>query len=213
MRRYHDFAALQKRFSEGDDFTIRMRGGASGILIMAPHGGKIEPGTDTIADAVAGKIHAFYAFCGVRRQGNRTLHITSHRFNEPRAIAAVCRASTVVTIHGCRDRTAVVYLGGRHRRMRQQLGSTLTMAGFAVRENPNLPGLHPANVCNRGQSGMGVQLELSSGLRKHLSAGGHPSGRSISNAALADFVEATRTAIAAVVNPHEPIRLPRRLAR
>ena len=198
MSRYHDFASLKRRFSEGDHYKIRMRAGTSGILIMAPHGGKIEPATDDIADAVAGENHAFYAFCGVRRQGNRTLHITSHRFNEPRAIAAACRASTVVTIHGCRDRTSVVYLGGRHRRLRQQLHSTLTTAGFAVRENPNLPGLHPANVCNRGQSGMGVQLELSSGLRKRLSAGRYPSGRTNRNAALADFVEAARAAIAAV---------------
>jgi phage replication-related protein YjqB (UPF0714/DUF867 family) len=28
------------------------------------------------------------------------------------------------------------------------------------------PGRHPRNICNRGRSGEGVQLELSEGLRK-----------------------------------------------
>ncbi len=65
------------------------RSGSSGILVMAPHGGGIEPGTGDIADGVAGQHHSFYCFKGIKKQGNRALHITSNRFDEPLAMAMV----------------------------------------------------------------------------------------------------------------------------
>ena len=80
---------------------------------MAPHGGGIEPGTGDIADAVAGQHHSFYCFKGIKKQGNRVLHITSNRFDEPLAMTMVTNANWVLTIHGCRDVEPVVWVGGR----------------------------------------------------------------------------------------------------
>jgi phage replication-related protein YjqB (UPF0714/DUF867 family) len=67
---------------------------------MAPHGGKIEPGTAEIAEAVAGDDYSFYCFEGIKADGNGVLHIRSHLFAEPRAMEAVESAEIVVTVHG-----------------------------------------------------------------------------------------------------------------
>ena len=47
---YKDLAANEKR-GEDYDFESRPRDG-SGVVVIAPHGGTIEPRTDNIADAI-----------------------------------------------------------------------------------------------------------------------------------------------------------------
>jgi phage replication-related protein YjqB (UPF0714/DUF867 family) len=47
---------------EGRDYEVHQRKGASGIAVIAPHGGGIEPGTMDIADSVAGEEHTFCCF-------------------------------------------------------------------------------------------------------------------------------------------------------
>lgn len=46
----------------------------------------------------------------------------------------------------------------------------MTAQGFDVRKHPdpNLQGLDPRNICNRGTAGAGVQLELSREVRETL---------------------------------------------
>ena len=163
-----NFQALGKQIKEGIDYRIRRRDGSSGILLMAPHGGRIEFGTTEIADAVAGNRHAFYTFSGIRKQGNRSLHITSHLFDEPCGIEMVLRATTVMTIHGCKHTLPAVYTGGRHLQLRRHIETALTAAGFRVEPNSALPGKHRFNICNRGRLRMGVQLEITAGLRRTL---------------------------------------------
>lgn len=137
---------------------------------MAPHGGWIEPSTSELAEAVAGKEFSFYTFRGIRESGNHTLHLTSHRFDEPVALQAVSDADVVVAFHG--ERTAdhsFVMLGGRRMELIRSLREALSGEGFAVRDpRPGLGGTNPRNICNRGSSGAGVQLELSEGLRSAL---------------------------------------------
>lgn len=163
-----NFQSLKNQIAEGVDYRIRMAEGVSGILIMAPHGGAIEPGTTEIAEAVAAQQHAFYTFSGIRKQGNGLLHITSRLFDGPRGLNMVRRAAAVVTIHGCRGNVPIVYSGGRHLELRRQIAYALHKSGFNVGHHPMLPGQHPSNVCNRGRSGMGVQLEISNGLRRQI---------------------------------------------
>jgi phage replication-related protein YjqB (UPF0714/DUF867 family) len=196
MTGFDSFGCLAENFVEGTDYRIRLRDGVSGVLVMAPHGGRIEPGTDEIAETVAGNYHAFYAFCGLRENGNRRLHITSHRFDEPKALALAGRATVIVTIHGCRDKTPAVYIGGRHHGLRRQFKRQMAVAGFDVRRHPHLPGLHPANICNRGRCGRGVQLEISAGLRRRLFVGCARSGTLTATGALEDFIAAAGAAIA-----------------
>jgi phage replication-related protein YjqB (UPF0714/DUF867 family) len=137
---------------------------------MAPHGGWIEPNTSELAEAVAGEEFSFYTFRGVREAGSQLLHLTSHRFDEPLALEAAGEAEVVVAFHGERTHDqAFVMLGGCHGDLRRGMGQALREAGFAVRPpRPGLGGTNPRNICNRGASGAGVQLELSEGLRKKM---------------------------------------------
>lgn len=169
---YRHFSQLRQHETEGFDYIILHRTGTSGILVMAPHGGGIEPGTGDIADAVAGHRHAFYCFKGIKKSGNRILHITSNRFDEPLGAAMVREASWVLTLHGCRDTARVIWVGGRAIYQGDHIIDELQQAGFPAHrcDRPGLRGLHPDNICNRGRHKAGVQLEISAGLRNTLFA-------------------------------------------
>jgi phage replication-related protein YjqB (UPF0714/DUF867 family) len=168
--RYAGFAALAGAEVEGVDFVIIQRTGLSGMAVMAPHGGGIEPGTADIADAVAADRHTLYGFKGIKPAGNRVLHITSNRFDEPRAVRLAEAAAWVLTLHGCRGAEEIVWVGGRHMAFRAIFLHTLRRFGFqaSASQQLGLRGLQPGNLCNRGRLGQGVQLEISAGLRRRL---------------------------------------------
>lgn len=139
-------------------------------MVMAPHGGWIEPFTSELAHAIAGKDLSFYTFRGIKDRGSQILHLTSHRFDEPLALEAASRAEVVVAIHGERNREdAFVMLGGSHGELKRSLREVLAERGFLVKKpRVGLSGEHPRNICNRGVSGTGIQLEISEGLRSRL---------------------------------------------
>jgi phage replication-related protein YjqB (UPF0714/DUF867 family) len=164
--KYDTFEALSRCETEGSDYRIRSRSGTSGIAVIAIHGGGIEPGTTEIAEAIAGEHHAFYTFSGIKSAGNFCLHITSANFDEPLGIALAAMSQTVLTIHGCEDDAAIVYIGGRNTALRQEIDNCLRRAKFSVCESERFPGLNRRNICNRCRLKMGVQLEISMGLRR-----------------------------------------------
>ena len=170
MTAYRNFAELAQHEKEGFDYLILHRCGPSGVLVMAPHAGGIEPGTGDMADALAGAEHAFYCFKGLKKSGNHILHITSNRFDEPLAVRLLGEAQWVLTVHGCRDAAPLVWVGGRDLRRGDTLIKALEGIGIPARrcEDPALRGLQPENICNRGRSRAGVQLEISRGLREML---------------------------------------------
>lgn len=170
MDTYASFAELEKHEQEGKDYLIVYRKADSKFCILAPHGGGIEPGTATIADAIAGVDHTFYTFKGIKRQGNRVLHLTSARFDEPFGIQTSNHAVVVLTIHGCNGGQDVIYIGGKDDALKEKMMAMLRRAGFNVvnSEIPGLQGISLENICNRCQSGRGVQLELSRGLRERM---------------------------------------------
>ncbi|MBU0987226.1 MAG: poly-gamma-glutamate hydrolase family protein, partial [Proteobacteria bacterium] len=141
--KYQSFTELEKNEIEGKDYQIRKRYGPSGIAVMAPHGGGIEPGTTEIADAVSGSEHTFYTFSGLKKQGNAALHITSRQFDEPQGNQIVADAKTVLTIHGFKGNEKLVYIGGRDKRLKACLRKALIEANFIVREIKRYPGENP----------------------------------------------------------------------
>jgi phage replication-related protein YjqB (UPF0714/DUF867 family) len=188
--RYASFAELSRREVEGRDYRISLvPAGASGVAIVAPHGGKIEFLTTEIARSIAADDHGFYAFEGTRWINNRVLHITSSRFDEPRALALVSACSRVLTVHGLGGHELGVQIGGLDEDLRERVNDSLSSAGFAseVVAAGQYGGIHPGNICNRGSSGAGVQLEIKYGLRRllHRDRGRYEA-----------FVAAVRTAIA-----------------
>jgi len=168
MEPYDSFVALKANETVGIDYHIRVRQGRSGIAVMAIHGGGIEPGTTEIAEAVAGEVHTFYSFSGLKPSGNARLHISSRKFDEPLGADIAKHARTIITIHGCKDAKAMTYLGGRHHQLKLEIKSALTAAGFPALDAMRFPGINPKNICNKNKLGMGVQLEISIGMRNLL---------------------------------------------
>ncbi len=97
---YRSFEELRSQELEGKDYQIRFDLKDERVLIMAPHGGKIERTTSNIAEAIAGENYSLYSFEGVKIDRNDVLHIESHLFDEPRALQAVKKADVVITVHG-----------------------------------------------------------------------------------------------------------------
>lgn len=198
---YLNFAALAEHELAGIDYRVLMRRARLVFAIVAPHGGGIEPGTSEVADAIARTRHSYYAFEGLKGSGNSVLHITSTRFDEPagRALVKLCR--TVVTLHGEHgdDGGDRVYLGGRDLALRSAIGDALDGRGFdvGVHSDPALQGRDVRNICNRGLSKAGVQLELTRSVRRSMFASLSPAGRKQPTARFHAFVQGVRTALLA----------------
>jgi phage replication-related protein YjqB (UPF0714/DUF867 family) len=167
VRCYDDLARC---FTEGVDYSVHvMDRERSPVAIIAPHGGRIEGRTSEIARLIAGDEHRLYLFEGLRTSGDNfdCLHLASHRFDEPRALDLVSRCDTVVAVHGYAAQGPDVLLGGLNDRLKREVARALMEFGFSCQaDGHRFPGIDPRNICNRGRSGEGVQLELSEQLRK-----------------------------------------------
>jgi phage replication-related protein YjqB (UPF0714/DUF867 family) len=167
MTSYSSFKELADCEVEGQDYRIRIELRDPRVLILAPHGGRIEPATVEIAEAIAGTNYSFYAFEGLKRDGNNVLHIESHLFDEPRALKAVEKADVVIVVHGQIDRKdGFIMAGGLDTHLRSEIERQLETSGFLTRlPAEGLMGTDPQNICNRGKLRQGVQLEISRKVR------------------------------------------------
>jgi phage replication-related protein YjqB (UPF0714/DUF867 family) len=197
--RYPSYHVLRQCEVEGRDYAIALCQRQSQLAVLAPHGGLIETGTTAIAEAIAADALSCYSFSGIKPGNNQDLHITSTRFDEPRCHALIATAHTVLTVHGEKSLGDVVFLGGLDEALDRQLHSALTHSGFHVapHHNPRLQGRHPRNLCNLGQSGRGVQLELSRGLRSSLFVDHNSEGQLLATPRLERFAQAVRRAVRA----------------
>jgi phage replication-related protein YjqB (UPF0714/DUF867 family) len=161
--RHRTFASLAASETADVDYRIRTIDRKARVLIMAPHGGAIEPGTSEIAISIAAETHSLYCFEGIlpgRPHGS--LHIASTRLDEPNSIGLICKSDIVLAIHGRKDAgdRATIWVGGLDRPFRASVYSALSAAGYGVSEGRELAGEARANICNRGRNGAGVQLEF-----------------------------------------------------
>jgi phage replication-related protein YjqB (UPF0714/DUF867 family) len=163
---YKSFEELKNFEKINTDYKIAISDLGSPTTIIAPHGGKIEPKTSVIAAGIARDQFNYYCFEGLKAAGNRCLHLTSHNFDEPQALELLARSQTVVAVHACTDEQAVVYPGGRDEELMGAIEKELKAAGISVaNQHIKYQGINPDNICNRGASGRGAQLEISRGLR------------------------------------------------
>ncbi len=197
MDKYRTFRALALHERENEDYAITVVRRPSPILVMAPHGGGIEPGASELARAIAGEDYSLYLFEGLKTAGNEDLHITSTHFDEPHCFEVVHQAHMVLAIHGARGSRPVVHLGGLAESLVARLQDELSAAGFAARRTKNLAiaGNRPGNICNRSASGQGCQLELSRDLRCTMFENLDLRGRRRPTPPFDHFVAAVRTAL------------------
>lgn len=162
MDKYSSYSQLTKSEQEGVDYTVIVRQShGARVAILAPHGGRIEPMTDEIADRIAGNEFSLYCFKGCKKNGNCDLHITSHNFDEPRCLELIRNHEWVIAIHGCSDRGEGVFLGGLDRELIKRLADALSKVDISVmtKGHKYLATL-TTNICNRGALNAGVQFEL-----------------------------------------------------
>lgn len=166
MASYASFKELADRETEGQDYRIRIELRDPRVLIMAPHGGKIEPTTAEIAEGIAGIDYSFYSFEGLKTD-SRMLHIESHLFDEPCALHAAQKADLVITVHGqLNQKEEFVMVGGLNESLGSEITAQLEAASFQTRPPAEgLIGSDPTNICNRGKLKQGVQLEVSRKVR------------------------------------------------
>lgn len=161
---YSSYAELSASEREGRDYRIHSIDRDSPIVIVAPHGGRIEPGTLEIARLLAADDLSLYCFESLSA---RRLHITSSRFDEPKAIALIEKSEIAVAVHGRADGgdARTIWMGGRHANIRDAVGAALERVGFRTSTDHHMQGKHPGNICNRGRLRAGVQIELPRSLR------------------------------------------------
>ncbi len=196
--KYRNFAELSKNEVRDKDFVVRHRLLPDKPAVIAPHGGGIEPGTSELAEAIARDDLSFYAFEGKKARGNGELHITSARFDEAECLKLLASSSTCIALHGEDSDGEVVFLGGLNNVLGASVRACLEKRGFKVdiHTDPGLQGTDPKNICNRGTTGRGVQLELSEGLRRTFFKGLKPkSQRETKTDRFWQFVAALREAI------------------
>ncbi len=177
--KYKNFEELQNNETEGIDFTIRLQEIVSNWAVITPHGGGIEPGTSELVRAIAGNDYSYYSFEGTKNSKNIDLHITSEYFDERLGNEIVQSSKNVIVFHGCTGYPDKILIGGLDLKNRALLASLLNETGFIVDNTPppDLSGSKPDNICNRGKSKKGIQLELDTTVRKRLFKGLNRKGR------------------------------------
>lgn len=186
-----DFAVLADLLAHpGVEEICELRGC---VGLLAPHGGSLERGTDTIAAAAAERAGA--SLYAVLQPPDLYWHVPSVAFDpqaSPALAAFLGHVDAVVAVHGYgrRGMWTTLLVGGRNRTLAGRLSSALRMAlgdGFTVVDDPEaiprrLRGLHPRNPVNLPRHA-GAQLELPPRVR---SGTGAPTYRPAYEAAVID---------------------------
>ncbi|KTC96101.1 poly-gamma-glutamate hydrolase family protein [Legionella erythra] len=141
----------------------------SWLLIVAPHGGTIEPFTQVIARQLAyPNNYSLFIFEGLKRPG-QALHVTSTRFRAPELAGLQQGARVTLAIHGVKGRdNRLTLTGGLNQQLQVYLSEALQSGGFETGLcGGSVSGTNPRNFINLTPE-QGAQLEISRGEREAL---------------------------------------------
>ncbi|OLF31276.1 poly-gamma-glutamate hydrolase family protein [Staphylococcus sp. 47.1] len=165
---YKSMTELYKDTTEGIDWKKDTRNVGKSVLIVAPHGGNIEQGTSELTKLVANNgDFDYFSFEAIRPFNNTQLHVTSTNYDDATLHEMIQDRTATISIHGAQGEEQLVYLGGYQSPLRDAIQSQLELKGFVVKIPPEyLGGLSNANFINKVEESTGVQLELTTALRK-----------------------------------------------
>lgn len=177
---YRSFAELARENIEGKDYEILIQKTQSRVLVMAFHGGLIEPGTTELGEELSRGEFNFYSFIGKKNHDvhepsftSADLHVTSARFDEPQLLNLTSESQSCVALHGFGGDEADFCIGGANAEMRKafalKLGSTLPEYRSCELCCPPYNGVSLKNPANRCQT-TGVQIEMSPSVRRRILA-------------------------------------------
>lgn len=167
--KYANFKELSENQEYGKDYEIKyIERPNSNILFLAIHGGGIEVGTSEVAQVASEKANqTYYEFAALLASNNHDLHLTSVHYDEPKCVELVEKSDYTISVHGYADDKQATALGGTDEESMAIFKEELEGAGFLVEEAPSeIGGTSKMNIANRNKRAKGVQLELSTALRK-----------------------------------------------
>ena len=167
---FNSMTQLFKHTKKGVDWKKEVRKVGSNVLVIAPHGGNIEAGTTELTKLIASDNHYdYYSFTVLRKKHAEDLHVTSAHYNDPTLLNMVKSKDFTVSIHGAKGNQPVIYLGGLDTPLKEAIKKQLVKHHFVVKIAPSyLGGDLKENFVNENIKGKGVQLELTTALRKSL---------------------------------------------
>ncbi|ARG65664.1 poly-gamma-glutamate hydrolase family protein [Staphylococcus epidermidis] len=181
--KYQSMTQLEKETTEGVDWRKDTKNTGNQVLIVAPHGGSIEQGTTELTKALADKgNYDYYSFEGIRPKNNSELHVTSTHYDDPTLNQMIKNRTATISIHGASGTEEIIYLGGPRSDLRNAIEKQLVGCGFTVKVPPEyLGGQNNKNFINKEDNNTGVQLELTTALRKAFFKNGDTSTKNRTN--------------------------------
>lgn len=171
--RFKSFQELSAVYKEGVDYDIVLETSKEPYAIIAPHGGNIEFMSAELSRA----IHKYlpwnlYLFIGRAKKAD-DLHLTSSRYDEPRALAMTKAMHRCLSIHGFREKAGPadqICVGGANAVYAKKMADALRASLPKVEVMypcKIFPGTHKTNIVNMCKE-QGVQLEISRQLRERM---------------------------------------------
>ena len=170
MDKYKSMQELESKTTRNKDWMIHTQNRYSKIIILAIHGGGIEPATTELASIIAKKgNYNYFSFDGIKTKGNSELHVTSTKYDNKIALSMINTSDKAIAIHGCLGEERIVYIGGKDLQLKSTITQQLKEIGINVQEaSRQMAGLKDDNIVNQTTTNAGVQLELTSTLRRSL---------------------------------------------
>ena len=95
--------------------------------------------------------------------------MTSTKYDNEIALNMISASDNAIAIHGCLGEESVVYIGGKNLHLKSAIIHELKEIGINVQEaSKKMAGLNDQNIVNKTAKNAGVQLELTSALRRSL---------------------------------------------
>ena len=202
LDKFKSMQELEKETIENEDWKIITRNRNSSVSILAIHGGGIEPATTELASIIADEGgYNYFIFEGLRSKGNKELHVTSTRYDNKDAMNLVTESNQAIAIHGCEGNESIAYVGGKDERLKSLIKEQLNHIGIKAKEAPShISGQQDNNIVNCTTRGMGVQIELTTSLRKTFFKNNKTNRNSRENQSnwdklMCDFAKAIKSAI------------------
>ena len=143
----------------------------------------------------------YFSFEAIRPKNNTELHVTSTHYDDPTLNQMIQNRTATISIHGAAGTDQIIYLGGPPSTLRDEMETQLKSSGFTVMAPLDyIGGVKKNNFINREKNNTGVQLELTTALRKTFFNNGDTSTKNRSNESnwtplMQTFVDALYTSI------------------
>src|SRR5690625_1019346 len=196
----NSFEKLESEEVENEDYTINSKDTGSDTLLIAIHGGGLEPGTTELVEYIAKENnYSYYTFNGIKKSGNRKMHITSTDYDEPLALELVNKSSITLSFHGYDESNKKhTYVGGLDKVLVKKVIDQLNEANFSASiAEDKLKGSKKDNIVKQNKKNKGVHRELSTAQREGFVKNNDLSieNRKNKQAAFYDYTEAIEKAL------------------